>query len=564
MNGGRMPVQKKNPGLFFYLSAAAFFCLEIHGSIWYVAGIPLALVALFFLCKKIDVVEEVRCRVGMRVFCLISALGICIFGARNFHFLHLLSVPSSRLRTFIAAHGMLRPYTVASIVAAVLGATAGLYFVYVVCVFVCKRLLAFAKELHKNGISRAEKITYAVLFVVSIVLIAVVYLKSDAFFPSPENVNGGIFSADCQLLIVSNNAFLSLAHGENDIRQPLFSVFASPFGAIPYLASLVVPFRWSLPLFTAIANLVLLLFSTLILSRLLRLSSLECVFFAIVSSLTFSHIAFSLFIEQYIVAVLYLFMLLYVYCERRQIDTFALYAATGTLTTSCVAAIFMAEPSPLKNPATWMKRLLFLALGFIVLVIAFGRMEVFVFKDAVNLMRFTGAKTAVPFSVRLLQFLDSVPYYFVSPAAEVVFSAETLDASGSVISPAHYSYQIANITRLSVPGIAMLVLCGASALLNRRNVLTRFSAFWIAFHFLLTCVVGWGCGAAENSLFLYALYFGWAYFVLLFMLVQKAADVFHAKWLVSAVSAVACAVLLWLNIPSVKSMIDFALAYYPL
>lgn len=561
-----MPVQqKKNLGLSFYLSAAAFFCLEIHGSIWYIAGIPLALVALFFLCKKIDVAEELRCTIGMRVFCLLSALGICIFGARNFYFLHILSIPASRLRTFIAAHGMLRPYTVASIAAAVLGATVGLYFVYAVCVFVCKRLLAFVKELYRQSISRAEKITYGVLFVVSVALIAAVYMNSDAFFPKyPEKANDVVFSADCQLLIVSNNAFLSLAHDENDIRQPLFSIFANPFGAIPYLASLAFPFRWSLPLFTAIANLVLLLFSTLILSRLLRLSSLESVLFAIVSSLTFSHVAFSLFIEQYIVAVLYLFMLLYVYCEHKRLDTFALYAATGTLTTSCVAAIFMVEPSPLKNPAAWIKRLLFLALGFVVLVLAFGRAEVFNFKHTVDLARFTGAKTAVPFSMRFLQFLDSVSYYFVLPAAEVVFYPDVLDASGSVVSPAHYSYHIANITRLSVPGIVILVLCGASAYLNRRNVLARFSAFWIAFNFLLTCVVGWGCGTAENSMFLYALYFGWAYFVLLFMLVQKAADVFHAKWLVSAVSTVACAVLLWLDIPSVKSMIDFAFTYYPL
>lgn len=560
-----MSAQKKNPGLFFYISAAAFFCLEIHGAVWYVVGIPLALVALFFLCKKIDVAEELRCTAGMRVFCLLSALGTCVFGARNFHFLRILSVPSSRLRALVAAHGMLRPYTVTSIVAAILGAAVGLYFAYAVCVFVCKRLLAFITDFfHRQGISCVEKITYGVLFAVSAILITTFYLNSDAFFPSPKNVNGDIFSADCSLLIVSNNAFLSLSHGENDIRQPLFSVFASPFGAIPYLVSLAVPFRWSLPLFTALANLVLLLFSTLILARLLWLSSRERIIFAIVSSLTFSHIAFSLFIEQYIVAVLYLFMLLYAYCEHRRLDTFALYAATGTLTTSCVAALFMAEPSPQKNPAAWIKRLFFLALGFVVLVVAFCRAEVFDFKDAVDLMRFTGAKTAVPFSTRLLQFFDSVLYYFVSPAAKVVFSPETLDASGNVISPAHCYYTIAEVTKLSVPGIIILLLCGASTFLNRRNVLARFSAFWIAFCFLLTCVAGWGCGTAENTLFLYALYFGWTYFVLLFLLVQNVAEVFRAKWLVSAVSAVACVVLLLLNIPSVKSMIDFAFTYYPL
>lgn len=564
-----MPVQqKKNPGFFFYLSAAAFFCLNI-ASYRYCVGIPVALVALFFLRRNVDFAEETRCSVRMRVFCLLSALGVCVCCMRTFYFLRLLENPASRMREFVIAHGIMRSYTTAASGVAVIGATVGLYFAYVMLVFVCKRISAYITESGLLRLSRAEKITCMVLFVVFAVLIVAVYLKSDVFFPKhPEKVNDTVFSADCQLLIVRDNAFLKLNHFENDIRQPLFSVFASPFCAIPYLVSLALPFRWSLPLLTAIANLALLLFSTLILSRLLRLSVLESVLFIIASSLTFSHIAFSLFIEQYVVAVLYLFMLLYAYCERKRLDTFALYAATGTLTTSCVAAIFMAEPSPLKNPAAWAKRLLFLALGFVVLLLALCRADIFIgLSDLLDadksLIRFAGAKTAVPFSLRLLQFLDSVPYYFVSPAAEIVFSPEAADAVGTVI-PAHFSYEIAGVTKVSVPGIVILVLCGASTFLNRRNVLARFSAFWIVFCFLLTCVVGWGCGAQENSLFLYALYFGWAYSVLLFMLVQRAAEAFRAKWLVPAVSVITCAVLLWLNVPGVRSLIDFALAYYPL
>lgn len=560
-----MTAQKKNPGLFFYLSAAAFFCLESSTSLRYIAGIPVALIALFFICKKINVEEELRCSAGMRVFCVLSAAGVCVYGAKDFHFLRILNDSVSRLRALVESHGMLKPYTVASVVAAVVGAAVGVYFVYAVCVFICKRMFAFVQELKLNGISRAEKITYGTLLVASVVLIAAIYLKSDAFYPSPERVNGDVFSADCQLLIVNRNAFLSLNHGENDIRQPLFSVFASPFCAIPYLASLAVPFAWSLPLFTALANLVLLFFSTLILSRLLHLSMPERVLFVIASSLTFSHIAFSLFVEQYIIAVLYLFMLLYTYCAHRRLDTFALYAATGTLTTSCAAALFMAEPNPAKRPAEWAKRLGILALGFAVLTIAFCRLDVFInLKNGISLARFTGAKTGVPFSARLLQFIDSVPYYFVSPKAEIAFVAQELDELGNLITPAHFNYKIADIVRLSVPGIVILALCAVSAIVNRKNVLARFSAFWIAFAFLLTCVIGWGCGAAENSLFLYALYFGWAYFVLLLMLVQKAAEQFRAKWLVPAAFAASCAALLWLNIPGVKSMIDFALAYYPL
>ncbi|MCM1320658.1 MAG: hypothetical protein NC041_03840 [Bacteroides sp.] len=554
--------KSKKPGLFFYVSALAFFCLEF-AAYRNLAAIPFALAALFFVCGKIDFAEVLRCSKKMRVFCLLNAAGVCICGAKTFYFLTLLEAPMSRIRAFVISHGILREYTAACYCAAVLGALVGFYFVFVLNAAVCKRLYALVSELGLLEFSRAQKITYAALFAACAVLIGAVYVQSDAFFPQyPEKANDVVFSADGQLHIVQDNAFLKLQHCENDIRQPLFSVFATPFCAVPYLVSCALPFRWALPLFTALANLALLLFSVRVLARLLHLRPLEEILFALASSCMYSHVVFSLLIEQYIIATMYLFLLLYAFCERRRLDTFALYAAAGTLSTSCAAAIVMCKKETLSERV---KRLFLLALGFVFVCIVLDRGDIFfnLIQKGTDLSRFTGVKAGVPFCERFLQFLHSVPYYFVSPDAAVSFVQEAIDEYGNV-TPAHFQYAETLAASVSFAGIVLLVLCALSMLLNRKDSLARFSAFWIVFNFLLTCVVGWGYGENSYSLFLYVLYFGWPYPVLLVLLVQKIAQALKAHWIVPAALSLSCAALLWFNIPSVKQLIDFALAYYPL
>ena len=78
---------------------------------------------------------------------------------------------------------------------------------------------------------------------------------------------------------------------------------------------------------------------------------------------------------------------------------------------------------------------------------------------------------------------------------------------------------------------------------------------------IMLLILGWG--TAENGLILYALYFGWAYLVLLFQLVEKIETTLRIKYLTVVCGIAASGGLLVLNIPAILEMISFAIAYYP-
>ena len=110
-------------------------------------------------------------------------------------------------------------------------------------------------------------------------------------------------------------------------------------------------------------------------------------------------------------------------------------------------------------------------------------------------------------------------------------------------------------------GVLILVLCLISAWTNRNKKSSLLSIGWIGFSVIMLLGLGWG--TAENGLILYALYFGWAFLVLLFQLVEKIGEKLNLRFLVP-VATVVCAVLLAaINIPAITEMIQFAIQYYP-
>lgn len=569
--------------IFILISAAEFFCLEFSG--WkYLLGLPFALVALFIVLRKVDLQKELESTLSLKLFSFFSAAGTCVCGVKEFHFLRLYSEffenPDSETGAVLRKLGFNENSSrLVFVLVAIFGAIVGFYFAYILVLAVTKRLFSIIKRSNLLDFSKAEKISYSVLFAVFAVFIACVYLNSDLFYPSISNDT--IFSADDKLLIVKQNAFLSLAHGQNDIRQPLFAVFSLPFSGIPYLLSLLLPFRWSLPLFMAFTNLFLLIFSTTILARLLQLESKTRVFFVILSSLTFSHIMFSLFIEQYVIAVFYFLLFVYILCEKKRADIFSLYAATGTLLTSCVASLFILNFSSIKIFLRRFKKLIFIAFGFAFLMISLCRTDVFIdFKTKTKgLLSFAGSAESQQSSEtknkeaksdsskilnRFLAFVESSTYCFASPRAKIRFIEDDYNSQGKLSTPAHYSYETSQTTKFSLAGILILALSVLSIFINRKKTFARFCAFWLCFNFLLTCVLGWGLSDSENTLFLYSLYFGWVYLALIFMLLENALSLICAEKLLPVFCVVCSVGLVFLNIPSMKRILDFAFTYYPL
>lgn len=65
----------------------------------------------------------------------------------------------------------------------------------------------------------------------------------------------------------------------------------------------------------------------------------------------------------------------------------------------------------------------------------------------------------------------------------------------------------------------MLLLTLGGILLSRKERITKLSAVWLGFSFLLLGIVGWG--TIDNGLMLYSLYFGWAFVCMIFRLIDR-------------------------------------------
>jgi len=123
------------------------------------------------------------------------------------------------------------------------------------------------------------------------------------------------------------------------------------------------------------------------------------------------------------------------------------------------------------------------------------------------------------------------------------------------------SWQMEPVTKISFVGVAILLLTVISAAVNRKKRISKLSAMWVVFSFFTLFVLGWG--TKENGLILYSLYFGWAFEVLVFELLEYVGDVIKLRYLPEIISVCLACFLLVANIPAMRSLLEFAVSYYP-
>ena len=95
--------------------------------------------------------------------------------------------------------------------------------------------------------------------------------------------------------------------------------------------------------------------------------------------------------------------------------------------------------------------------------------------------------------------------------------------------------------------------------MNRKSRYAQICAGWVAFSFLLLCLVGWG--TSENALVLYSLYFSWAFISLIIMLIMRVFEKLRPVQI--GVFSVATVVLAVVNAQTIMDLIRFGLEYYP-
>lgn len=549
----RLPVQEKTEivanlkrNWYFPISAMAFFCLNATLTLGYFVGLLIAFMISLVVASQIHSLfnSAKRNQKWLHVVAIMTALGICWGGQSSFYADWSVSSKAQALEAMLPI-----PIDIPGIVS-VFGAVVAIFFVYI-CV------LVFWKEMTKiisnNGIfddiNILERIVYSILIVASVALVVFSFAQTEAFYGT-EYAYDIIYTSDSPSL-VKGNVYLALTHPENDLRQPLFAVFAAPFVGIPYLFGKLLGASASVQAMLVNMDQVIMLFAAnFMLAKMMKLNPTKRVCFMLLTSCTYTYLLFTLMMEQYIVAYFWLIFCIYLISENQRPERIALWGAGGTLLTSMVLLPFMSDKNPVRNFKEWFADMIKFGLEFVAVMLVFCRFDV-IFNLA-SRISFLGGFTEKNLTMadKLYQYISFISSCFIAPEAGVNTTAVD-----------HISWQLNPVSSINFMGIAILLLVVVSAILNRDKKSSLLSAGWVAFSLVMLLGLGWG--TKENGLILYALYFGWAFLVLLFQLVEKIEDKLNVKFLIPVFSIGCAVVLAVVNIPAIMEMVNFAITYFP-
>lgn len=514
------------------VSAAGFFSLYTVRSGPSQAGLVLTILAQLWIFSRTGPVRQL-CRedpVWLRLLSVLTALGAGLVARDRFYDFWGLGRKAMLLGTGCMA----------------LGTLAVSFWVRSVWVWL-------AALLRRAGIpgdlSRAEKGVYAGVLAVMVLSAGVLFLKTNAFYGTQWYYDV-IYTSDSSYL-VGKNAYLLLNNAENDLRQPMFAVFAAPFLGLAQLPVRLLHLSDALRavLFNSI-QIGMLFTANLMVTRILDLKPGHRMLWMLLSLCTYRWLLFSVMMEQYIVAWFWLMAFLLSWIVRGQGEMLAFWGAGGTLLTSAVIIPLCSRKNPREAIWGWLWDMLRYGLGFVVFLLACNRFDVlWGLAEKINTLGGFAGK-AMSFSEKMMQYSHFVRNCFLAPQAAVTVGEEGMLA-----------WRQLPCDTFSGLGLVLLTLAAVSAVVNRRLRWARLAGLWALFSGAILLVMGWG--TRENGLILYALYFGWAFGALLFGLLPKAEARLGVRWLSYAVGAVTAGCMLWVNIPAFLEMVRFARIYYP-
>lgn len=412
----------------------------------------------------------------------------------------------------------------------------------IIIYFLVKKLFPVIKNFFKS-LTKFEKIFLIIMSVVAFILTVIIYNLTQAFYFADPNYDV-IYTADSPSLF-KGDAFFNINMEENDLRQPLFGMFALPFALLARILSQVfffVPNGYAV--FLTTVQIILFSLTLVMIMRLFKLNEKAKLNFVLLYLACFSSIAFAFILEQYIIGLFYLILTIYTYYFSKSEVNYSYIGAAGTMLTS---GVFLPFISHFKNMKTWLKNIIKCFMAFLVIMVIFGQLgQVFDFPEWIEkMLSFTGEK--ISFNDKLIQFLSFIRNIFIAPNAAVSNNSW------------FYGYYVIPIYHYSKIGILLLVICFISFIINRKNKMAFVSFVWVLFSFILLCVVGWG--TEENGLNLYSLYFSWAYIGLIYLFIEKLVKNDLLKKIF--VFVIVCCLFV-INILAFIDIINFGIQYYPL
>ena len=533
--------------LFFVSASALSGLLSVKGEIlWVAASLPLAVLALAFLVFRFRFLERVFSTFHLGRAAL--SLVLSAYAAQCYANLFL-----EHLNSFAAERANSALLDLVSRYGAVGATLAGLVCVLALFVYLYWFFGWFFARMRTilQRTDAVERWFFLAAFTLCIVAIAVTYFKTSLFTSAnaaSDNVWNKVdilYTSDTSSL-TEQDVFLNISASENDVRQPLFGVFAAPFALSASLVSHLLVLPGTYLVLLQILQAALLLVSLVLIVRMLGVSGADKALSLPLLTLLFPTLLFLLNMEQYIFSVFWLVLLVWQFTsgETEGRET-SWIAASGSILISGISIVLV------PGGESWKQRLkggALAVLKFALIGLVLGRAAM-VMTTAANLqflLQFAGQK--LPFVARLMQYVRFVFSCFVAPAAQMVRFENGIAA-----------YEQLEVNSWSIGGFAALAAAAAGFFLNRKSVYARICAAWAVCSFLLLCVLGWG--TSENGLVLYTLYFGWAFVSLILLLINRLFR--QIRPLRYGLLGAGILALAYTNAIGIAEIIRFGLQYYP-
>ena len=350
-----------------------------------------------------------------------------------------------------------------------------------------------------------------------------------------------IYTTDTGALL---NSYVYPVDLENDMRQPLFGIFALPFGLFAKFISYIIPTSITYPISMNIIQIILLLVTIILLSRMLEVSKTTRLFFLLFAVSSFPVMLFALNMEQYIFAVFWTILLIYNSYSTRKTNNIMAVAATGSILTSAILVPLLMVLN--KEFALIIKKGFKMVMLFFSVFICGGMIDV-IYRAGSMFTKYEKFVSNNGFIDKFQQFTHFIASCFIAPCSRIV-SDEYFVA-----------YRLCENYSLNMFGILLLGLSLLAAWLFREKIIAKISLFWICFAFVLISLFGWGI--AENGTILYAYYIFWSFATLLVLLIDKVISKTRniTKYLVYGILVLA---LMVYNIIHLMDIINFGIKYY--
>ena len=480
----------------------------------------------------------------MNYICCIASVSIGIIHIKSFY--KNLFVMFQKLETFLKLSANLQELL--AIIISILFFVSSFFAIFIIMLAFFDKISDFIKK-EQIRICEDEKIYLRIVCICLGIFVIILFNCTNIFyFPKQNNelIKYDVIYTMNTGELFNENAWLNISASQNDIRQPLFAVFAIPFAVICFIISKIlffIPNCYAVLL--TLLQALLISYSYVLISRLMKLEGKERRLFLALCTFTYPFLLFALNMEQYVFSTFWMIMFIYSALTDRENINYLYIAATGSMLTSGIFFYFLSESKKLKQ---WIRDVIKVSIDFFVVTIYAGQFIFFVLliPSMKSLLRFSGAEISI--SDKILQFFNFVATCLIAP--------ETMIANNMYNC---VSLQLAPVRTINILGIVVLIIVILGYIYNKKDKLAQVCMIWVIFSFVILCLLGWG--TKENGLVLYTLYFSWAYIVLSVMFLKK---ILKKEKMRSFVYIALIGILILKNLSAMVELVKFGIEYYPI